>query len=174
MSYINVLGGIVVGFSLGLMTKIVISEKTTVNVKPADAPKEPTKLDRELANQDLRRYIVDNFKFCHFDKEWNNGTGYFNNALTAEVEGAEVGDALYAVCPITGRMVIILYKIADGGENVVIFKRYTNASEWSWSFQGGRWKYKELLGISDIEFVDSTLSTAPELSVVLKRYCENK
>ena len=59
-----------------------------------------------------------------FDSAWNNGTGYFDALVTADIADLEVGEMAKSYTGDVNRRRIIVMKTVLG--NVVVFDRYTD------------------------------------------------
>jgi hypothetical protein len=59
-----------------------------------------------------------------FDSAWNNGTGYFDALVTADIADLEVGEMAKSYTGDVNRRRIIIMKTVLG--NVVVFDRYTD------------------------------------------------
>lgn len=62
-----------------------------------------------------------------FDPEWANGTGYYNGAVEAPLEGVEIGEIARSRAPGSNNRRILMVKTQFG--NVVVFERYTPKEE---------------------------------------------
>jgi hypothetical protein len=58
-----------------------------------------------------------------FNPEWNNGTGYYDSAVDAELPGVEIGEIARSRAPARNSRRLLLIKTTYG--NVVLFERYT-------------------------------------------------
>lgn len=62
-----------------------------------------------------------------FDPEWNNGTGYFNGAVKADIPQLEVGEIGRSRSPTPNNRRLLIVKTPFG--NVVLFERFTPTEE---------------------------------------------
>ena len=65
--------------------------------------------------------LVNSATVVPFDREWHNGTGYFDGAIPEEVVGIKTSTAE------DGRRLVIIP--VQYGMNVVLFERYTDSSK---------------------------------------------
>lgn len=114
---------------------------------------------RAADNFDLQSLVADLGIYVPFSISFNNGTGYYNALLEHEFVGKRKGQLLYTLCPSTSRMVIIIYKGAENGSNVVVFKRYSEVHSDMWMFQRnvGEWGGVSMNGEIDASAVRALL-----------------
>lgn len=62
-------------------------------------------------------------KDIEYNPDWNNGTGYFNGAVNAELPELEIGEVGRCKAPAPNNRRILIVKTQFG--NVVVFERYT-------------------------------------------------
>lgn len=113
----------------GVLGRFLVPTKKPVQLSPrqkiVEVSADPVLNEIAQANFELQAWVSDNAKAAPFKKEWNSGTGYFDALVNEIFVGAKKEQLIYSICPSTGRMVIVLYKVREDGSNIVLFKRYS-------------------------------------------------
>lgn len=117
--------GVVTGYFTGRRRAVKELESNTKS--RSDQPKEAGKAPRENCMRNAFNNAFYTATVVSYDKEWANGTGYYDHATQAELPEIEVGQYFRAIDPGTNRRILGL-KIAEN-KNAVVFERYSQSTD---------------------------------------------